>query len=132
MAQTPAAGAKAPESVTVDGKPYPIASGKVFVFFFNPACTHCAEAAKRLAALDWGDTRVVATAVELPQFAQQFLAETGLRAVVTPDFETLKKAFSYRAYPYGVVVVDGRERASLTKFEDDEPASTLRRLGVVR
>ena len=85
-----------------------------------------------MAQLDWGDTRVVATPVELSQFAQQFLAETGLRAVITSDFEALKTAFSYRAYPYGVAVVDGREQASLTKFDDEEPAATLRRLGFVR
>jgi uncharacterized membrane protein YphA (DoxX/SURF4 family) len=124
-------GAKGPDTVTVDGKPYAIGSGKVFVFFFNPACTHCADAAKSMAALGWGDTRVVATPVELAQFAPQFLAETGLKAVISPDFDALKTAFSYRAYPFGVAVVDGREKASLTKFDDGEPAATLRRLGFV-
>jgi uncharacterized membrane protein YphA (DoxX/SURF4 family) len=125
-------GAKAPETVTVDGKPYAIGNGKVFVYFFNPACTHCADAAKRLAQLNWGDTRVVATPVELAQFGPQFLTDTGLRAVLTSDFETLKTAFSYRAYPYGVAVVNGRQRAALTSFEGDEPAATLRRVGLVR
>ena len=125
-------GARGPESVTVDGKPYAIGRGKVFVFFFNPACTHCAEAATRMSQLDWGDTRVVATPVELPQFAREFLTTAGLRAVVTSDFEALKTAFGYRAYPYGVAVVNGREQAALTTFDAEEPAATLRRLGFVR
>jgi uncharacterized membrane protein YphA (DoxX/SURF4 family) len=124
-------GAKAPETVTVDGKPYDLAHGKVFVFFFNPACSHCADAAKRLSQLDWGTTRVVATPVELAQFARQFLGETGLRAAVTNDFETLKTALGYTAYPFGAALVDGRERAAMTKFEGEEPAATLRRLGLV-
>ena len=126
-------GARGPETVTVDGKPYPIGRGKVFVFFFNPACTHCADAAKRLSQLDWGDTRIVATAVELPQFGKQFLTDTGLPAVLTPDFDTLKTAFGYRAYPYGVAVVDGRQRAALTTFDvEEEPAATLRQLRFVK
>jgi uncharacterized membrane protein YphA (DoxX/SURF4 family) len=125
-------GVRAPAAVTVEGKPYAIGAGKVFVYFFNPACSHCADAAKRLAQLDWGDTRVVATPVEMPQFAGQFLELTGLRAVVTSDFETLKKAFGYTAYPYGVAVVDGRAQAEMTKFEGEEPAATLRRVGLVR
>jgi len=125
-------GAKAPETITVDGKPYEIGTGKVFVYFFNPACSHCADAAKRLAQLDWGETRVVATPVELQQFGRQFLDETGLKAVISSDFETLKAAFHYSAYPYGVAVVDGRQQAALTKFEGEEPAATLRRVGLVR
>jgi uncharacterized membrane protein YphA (DoxX/SURF4 family) len=125
-------GARGPEVVMVDGKSYPIGRGKVFVFFFNPACTHCADAAKRLSPLDWGDTRIVATPVELPQFGKQFLTDTGLPAVLTPDFETLKTAFGYRAYPYGVAVVDGRQRAALTTFDAEEPAATLRRLGFIK
>jgi uncharacterized membrane protein YphA (DoxX/SURF4 family) len=125
-------GARGPATVSVEGKPYSIGTGKVFVYFFNPACSHCADAAKRLSQLEWGDTRVVATPVELPQFASQFLEVTGLRAVITSDFETLKKAFGYTAYPYGVAVVDGRQQAALTKFEGEEPAATLRRVGLVR
>jgi uncharacterized membrane protein YphA (DoxX/SURF4 family) len=125
-------GAEGPQTVTVDGRPYDVGSGKVFVFFFNPSCSHCFDSAKRLSQLDWGETRVVAVPVDLAQFAPQFLSETGFRAVLTGDFETLKTAFHYKAYPYGVAVVDGRQQAAMTKFESEEPAATLRRLGLVR
>ncbi len=96
------------------------------------ACTHCADAARRLSKLDWGETRVVATPVEIPQFAGQFLAETGLRADVTGDFDKLKGPLGYTAYPFAALLMDGRERATLTRFEGDEPAATLRRTGLVR
>jgi uncharacterized membrane protein YphA (DoxX/SURF4 family) len=125
-------GARAPATVTVDGQAYEIASGKVLVYFFNPACTHCNEVAREMSKLDWADTRVVAVPVELAQFGPSFLAETGLRAILTSDFEKLKDPLGYRAYPYAAALVDGRVKASMTKLGGDEPASTLRRLGFVR
>jgi uncharacterized membrane protein YphA (DoxX/SURF4 family) len=124
-------GARAPDTVLVDGAPYDLSRGKVFVFFFNPACTHCADAARRMAKLDWSGTRVVVAPVELPQFGAQFLSEAGFRAVVTSDFEKLRGPLGYTAYPFGAVLVDGRERAVLTKWEGDEPMATLRRFGLI-
>lgn len=125
-------GAKAPQQITVDGRPYALGRGQFFLFFFHPQCMHCMDAARRMARLDWGETRVVAVPVEQPQFARQFLSESGLRAGVSSDFDSLKKIFGYTTYPFGVALVNGREKAPLTKFEDDEPGATLRRLGLVR
>jgi uncharacterized membrane protein YphA (DoxX/SURF4 family) len=125
-------GAKAPSAVTVDGHPYPIARGKVFLFFFNPMCMHCMDAAKRMSHLDWGETQVVAIPVEQPQFSQQFLAESGLKAVVSSDFDSLKTTLGYSTYPFGVAVVNGRQKAALRQFEDPEPAAALRNLGLVK
>src|SRR5579883_1432256 len=126
------AGVKAPAAITVDGRPYAIGRGRFFLFFFNPMCMHCMDAAQRMARLDWGDTRVVAIPVEQPQFARQFLAESGLKAVVSTDFETLARVFGYRTYPFGVAVVDGREKAAVRAFEGDELAKELRAAGMVR
>ena len=125
-------GTQAPETISVAGQPYSLTQGRVFLFFFNPQCMHCYDASKRMARLEWGDTRVVAVPVEQPQFADQFLNETGLRAVVTTDFPLLKNVFSYTSYPFGVALEDGREKAPLTKFEDPEPVATLRQLGFAR
>ena len=75
---------------------------------------------------------MVAVPVEMPQFAGQFLAETGLKAVVTSDFEVLKRSFGYTAYPFGVAIDNGREKAPLRRFDGTEPAATLRRLGFVK
>jgi uncharacterized membrane protein YphA (DoxX/SURF4 family)/thiol-disulfide isomerase/thioredoxin len=126
------AGAAAPAAVTVNGKPFPIGHGKYFLFFFNPGCSHCAEAARRMARLDWRDATVIAVPIEQPQFAGQFLDETGLRAVVSTDFQKLRQEVGYTSYPYGVAVEDGRQKARLTGFDAPEPEAALRRLGLVR
>ena len=125
-------GTKAPEQITVDGRPYPLGHGQFFLFFFNPQCMHCMDAARRMSAMNWGETRVVAVPVEQPQFAPQFLGESGLRAGVSTDFDSLKQVFGYTTYPFGVAVVNGREKAPVTQFDGQEPGATLRRLGLVR
>jgi len=124
-------GTPAPPAISVDGRPYSLQRGKIFLFFFNPECGHCADSARRMSRLSWGDTRVVAVPVEVPQYASQFLRETGLQAVTTSDFRMLAQAFSYTAYPFGVALENGREKAPLTRFEGEEPAATLKRLGFV-
>src|ERR1017187_1230650 len=124
-------GTKAPASILVDGQAYNLAHGKYFLFFFNPACTHCFDSARRMSKLEWGQTRVVAVPVEMPQYAPQFLTDTGLKAVVTPDFELLKRTFGYTAYPFGVALDNGREKTPVLRFDETEPAATLRRLGFV-
>jgi hypothetical protein len=124
-------GTRAPD-VTVDGKPYSLQSGKILIFFFDPQCGHCLDAAKRMAKYQWGSTRVVAVPVEQSQYAAPFLEETGLHAVVSEDFEALKKVFGFQGYPSGVALQNGRQKASLTKFEDAEPAASLKRLGFIQ
>jgi uncharacterized membrane protein YphA (DoxX/SURF4 family) len=124
-------GVKAPPYITVEGRAYSIERGKYFLFFFNPACTHCFDTAKAMSRLRWRGTTVVAVPVEMPQFAGQFLEQTGLRAVVCPDFDKLKTVFGYTAYPFGVAIENGRERAPIMQFERSEPAATLTRLGFV-
>jgi uncharacterized membrane protein YphA (DoxX/SURF4 family) len=124
-------GTRAPESTLVDGRAYSLQNGRVFLFFFDPLCTHCLDAAKRMSQLRWHDTSIVAIPVEMPQYAPGFLRETGLRAVVSSEFEKLAPIFSYTTYPFGVALENGREKAPLTRFEGDEPAATLKKLGFV-
>jgi len=124
-------GVRAPASILVEGQPFNIEHGKYFLFFFNPACSHCFESAKRMASLEWGQTLVVAVPVQMPQYAPQFLTDTGWKAVVTPDFELLKRTFGYTAYPFGVALDNGREKALVRRFDESEPAATLGPLGFV-
>jgi len=124
-------GTRAPDTIQVDGRPYSIANGRVFLFFFNPACTHCLESARRMSQYQWGETRVVAVPVESPQWAGGFLADSGLKAVVSTEFAKLAPLFGYSAYPFGVALDDGREKAALRRFQDDEPAASLKRLGFI-
>jgi uncharacterized membrane protein YphA (DoxX/SURF4 family) len=132
VAEARPAGVRAPASVTVAGKPYSLERGRVFVFFFDPQCMHCFEAAKSLAQLHWSDTRILAVPVEQPQFAPQFLSDTGLNAALSTDFEKLRQAFHYTSYPFGVAVENGRETAPLTQFDGDQPAAALKRLGFAK
>ncbi len=122
-------GAPAPAAVTVNGQPYDIGRGRFFLFFFNPQCSHCADAAKRMAQMDWRGTTVIALPIEQPQFAEQFLEDSGLRAVVSTDFRKIRQTVGYVSYPYGVAVENGRQKARLTVFDAPQPESDLRRLG---
>ena len=124
-------GTLAPAAITVDGRPYSLRHGRIFLFFFNPECRHCIDAAKSMSQLDWGDTRVVAIPVEEPQYSAQFLQMTGLKANLSNDFAELKQVFGFSGYPSGVALLNGRQRALLTQFEDSEPAATLKKLGFI-
>jgi uncharacterized membrane protein YphA (DoxX/SURF4 family) len=124
-------GVPAPESIAVDGQPYSLEHGRIFLFFFDPECMHCFDAAKRMSQYHWGDTKVVAIAIQQPQYAPQFLQDTGLRAAISTDLQKLKRVFPYVSVPAGVALENGREKASLTKFEGEEPGATLKQLGLV-
>jgi hypothetical protein len=126
-------GTPAPQTVQVDGAPYSLQHGKILLYFFDPECMHCFNAAKKMSQLDWGATKVVAIPVTTPRYGAMFLKETGLKASLSNDVDKLKAVFPYTAVPAGVALEDGRERAALTQFEDEkEPAGTLRQLGFVK
>lgn len=125
-------GARAPLSIRAeDGSTIPLAEGKVFVYFFNPACMHCLEAGRKLAKLNWGDTRVIGVPIETPQFAKAFMDKAGMRGPVSRDVDVLKKTFPFAGAPAAVAIQDGFGKAMLTQFEDAEPAATLKKLGFV-
>ena len=124
-------GTLAPAAITVDGRPYSLRHGRIFLFFFNPECRHCIDAAKSMSQLDWGDTRVVSIPVEEPQYSAQFLQMTGLKAGVSTSFAELKQVFGFSGYPSGVALFNGRQKALLTQFEGSEPAATLKQLGFI-
>ena len=104
---------------------------KVFLFYFDPACMHCFESAQRMSKLHWGDTRVVGVPIEQAQFATQFIQDTGFHMAITTDGDQLKKVFLYAGVPAGVVIENGRQKAALVKFDGEEPAASLKRLGLI-
>jgi len=124
-------GTKAPDTVAVNGKPYSLQQGKILIFYFDPECLHCLDAAKRMSKLNWGDTRIVAVPINVPQFAQGFLDDTNLHAVISNDLPQLKKVFPYVSAPAGVALVNGREKKALSQFEDPEPTETLKKIGFI-
>jgi uncharacterized membrane protein YphA (DoxX/SURF4 family) len=125
-------GTPAPQSVTVDSKPYSLQHGKIFLFFFDPACMHCFDAAKRMSQYHWGETRVVGIPISQPQWAAQFMKDTGFHMDISADLEKLKQVFPYTAVPAGVALESGREKAALVKFENEEPEVSLKQLGFVK
>ncbi len=125
-------GTPAPDTVTVNGKPYSLQQGKILIFYFDPECLHCLDAAKRMSQLNWGDTRVVAIPINVPQFAQEFLNDTKLKAVISTDLAPMRKILPFVSVHAGVALVNGREKMALTQFEDNEPANTLRKIGFIK
>jgi uncharacterized membrane protein YphA (DoxX/SURF4 family) len=127
-------GLKAPPSITVDGKPFSLQQGNTFLFFYDPTCTHCEAAARKMAKLNWKETGVVAIPIDTPQFAASFLHDTGLKAGTSNDLALLEKTFKFTTAPYGVALVRGHQKATVDvgTFETDgQPAALLHGLGFI-
>jgi uncharacterized membrane protein YphA (DoxX/SURF4 family) len=122
---------QAPPSINVDGKTFQLDRGRVFLFFFNPECTHCDQVARQMAGWSWKDVRLVGVVTELPQFAEEFMQDTGLRAPVSFDIDRLRRTFAFTSTPYGVALDDGRQLAAFVYFDEQEPRRTLERLGYI-
>ncbi len=120
-------GTKAPDSITVDGKPFSLQQGKFLLYFYDPECSHCNQAAKELSKHTWKDVKIIGLATRVPQFAQYFMESNGLKAQHSPDHESLKQTFPFGDPPYGVLLEHGRMKAGLQRFDDVEPAATLRK-----
>lgn len=126
--------AQVPVPVIVDGKPQNLASGKVFLFFYDPSCSHCDAASKFMSTLNWGDTRIVAIPTATPQWAAAFLHDTKLKASTSFELAKLKKAFPFIDPPFGVALEDGRVKQTFgqAQFNEPSPAPDLKRLGFVK
>lgn len=123
-----------PNPVIVDGKPADLTHGKVFLFFFDPQCSHCLAAGKFMSTLNWGDTRIVGIPTQMPEFAKYFLEDTHLKAGTSSDLAKLKKQFPFVDPPYGVALVDGDPKENFTQaqFNEPSPAPDLKKLGFVK
>lgn len=129
-------GTKAPDTITVDGQPYSLQHGRIFLFFYDPTCSHCEAAAKHMSTYKWqSDVVRIALPITLPQFAASFLHDTHFDAHTSNDFEVLKKIFPFGDPPYGVALENGRETGPVSHYDDaepaTEPAATLRKLGLI-
>jgi hypothetical protein len=101
------------------------------LFYFDPACMHCFESAQRMSKMHWGDTRVVGVPISQVQFATQFMQDTGFHMAITTDRDKLKAVFPYAGVPAGVAIENGRQKAALVKFDGEEPAASLKQLGLI-
>lgn len=121
-------GLRAPATIQVDGKAYPLDEGKIFLYFFDPECAHCDAAARRMAKYNWKDTKVIGVPTARMEFARQFMDETGLRAPFTTDAALLRKTFLFIDSPYAVALYNGRQTAAFQQFDEQEPRTGLRKI----
>lgn len=126
-------GLEAPSPLIVDGKAQSIAEGKVFLYFYDPQCMHCDAAARFLATLSWGSTRIIGLPTAEPQFAPSFLHDTRLKAETSLETSKLRKIFHFVDPPYGVALENGRQVASFNQaqFNAPSPKADLEKLGFV-
>lgn len=123
-----------PNPVIVDGKAQNLTQGNVFLFFYDPECSHCDAAAKFMSKLNWSGTRIVAIPTHDPQFAADFLHDTHLKASTSLEIAKLRKAFPFVDPPFGVALVDGqvKETFGQAQFNEPLPAPDLKRLQFVK
>lgn len=123
-----------PNPVVVNGRPVDLTHGKVFLYFYNPECMHCIDAAKFMSKLNWGNTELVGIPTNDPQFAKDFLGDTHLKADTSLELGKLKKAFPFVDPPFGVALDNGRVKESFgqAQFTEPLPAPDLKKFGFVQ
>jgi uncharacterized membrane protein YphA (DoxX/SURF4 family) len=125
-------GIQVPETITVDGKPFNIRQGHVFLFFYDPHCSHCEEAAQHMATYGWKkDVTVIGLPTVDPELAASFLHDTNLVAKTSTDSALLRKLFVFTSPPYAVVLDSGRVKSILTHFDAPEPQPSLQQVGFI-
>jgi hypothetical protein len=127
------AGVKAPAQIIVNGRPpLSLSEGRFLIYFFDPECTHCNQAARDLAKLDWRDVTIIGVPTAQPQFGPFFMDHTGLHAPISNDLDLLRKTFHFANAPYAVAIEKGRQRKVLTDFDPPQLSQNLRAIGFVR
>jgi len=123
-----------PNPVIVDRAPKDLTHGKVFLFFYDPGCSHCDAASKFMSKLNWGSTQIVAIPTHDPQFAADFLHDTHLKAGTSLESAKLRKAFPFVDPPFGVALEDGqiKETFGQAQFNEPLPAPDLKKLGLIQ
>jgi uncharacterized membrane protein YphA (DoxX/SURF4 family) len=123
-----------PSPVIVDGKPTDLTNGKVFLFFFDPYCSHCNAAAQFMSKLKWDNTRIVAIPTNDAKYAPDFLQDTKLKAGTSLETAKLRQAFQFVNPPYGVALVDGHIKGTFpqTQFNAPLPEPELKQLTFIK
>ena len=76
--------------ITVDGSPYELDKGKIFLFFFNPSCMHCLDAGQTMAKYSW-EVDFVGVPTQDPDWGPGFVEDAALSNVrLSPDVATLR------------------------------------------
>ncbi|MGB9605099.1 MAG: MauE/DoxX family redox-associated membrane protein [Bryobacteraceae bacterium] len=121
----------APPSILVEGQPFSLERGRVFIYFFDPECGHCDQAARWMSRYRWRNVTLISVPTARPEFARDFIQATGFVSRISTDVQRLRQSFRFLDPPYAVALENGRQRAAFGHFDTVEPAQTLRRLGFI-
>lgn len=124
-------GLKAPASITVDGKVTSLEHGKIFLYFFDPECMHCNEAARAMSRFHWDSVKLIAIPTTQARWGRQFLETTKFNAGLSLDNDLLRDTFKFGDPPYGVALEHGRQVATFPFFDEKEPEESLRKIGFI-
>lgn len=125
VAFTSQTGLKAPDSIMVEGKPFNLQEGRVFLFFFDPSCGTCFAVGKSFAPLKFqSDIKVIGVPTRAPETAQFYMANdengTHLMWPTSTDSAKLREIFKFDYPPYAVLLDRGRQTGVITISEFDE------------
>lgn len=121
----------APASILVDGQPFSLERGRVFLYFFDPECAHCDQAARWMSQYRWRNVTLISVPTAQPQFARDFVQSTGFASRISTDAERLRQVFRFLDPPYGVALEHGRQRLAISYFDRAGTEQALRRIGFV-
>jgi uncharacterized membrane protein YphA (DoxX/SURF4 family) len=125
-------GIQVPETITVEGQPYSLHKGRIFLFFYDPTCSHCDEAARHMATYHWkSDITVIGLPTNDLQWGASFMKDTKLSAKNSSDAKALRKLFTFSYPPYGVALDRGRVKGVVAHYDAPEPEPSLKQLGYV-
>ncbi|MFN7924554.1 MAG: DoxX family protein [Bryobacteraceae bacterium] len=125
-------GIRVPEQVTVNGQPYMLKTGTIWLYFFDPECMHCLAAARQMSGYKWKKpVKQLGVATRVPQYAAQFLADSKLNLDLTTDLDFLRKTFEFGDPPFAVLIEGGRQKEAFIQFDDNQPKARLQQLGYI-
>ncbi|MBI3698700.1 MAG: hypothetical protein HY238_28155, partial [Acidobacteria bacterium] len=117
---------------TAEGRELSLRQGRVLLFFFNPYCPHCFQAAQVMSRLSFQAT-IIGIPTQAFEESKGFFQSAGMQGVqLSPDVRKLRQAFPFQDVPYAVALENGRVREKLVFFEEPELSGKLRQLGLAR
>jgi len=125
-------GLQAPAEILVDGQPFSLQHGRVFLYFFDPECAHCHQVAVRLGKRGWQNVRVIALPTVNPQWAKDFTEAAGFDSLISTDAAKLRETFKFTDPPYGVALEHGRQLQAFPFLDPAADEAALEKLGWIR
>jgi uncharacterized membrane protein YphA (DoxX/SURF4 family) len=125
-------GIQVPEAIMVEGQPYSLHKGRIFLFFYDPTCSHRDEAARHMSTYHWkSDVTIIGLPTNDLQWGASFMKDTKLGAKNSSDAKELRKLFSFTYPPYGVALDRGRVKGTVSHYDAPEPAPSLKQLDYI-